>query len=103
RTIAKIGFDATAPYGVPETLENTRPRPPQVRNAPPARFQTVAGALEDGPKHFLDMVLATGSRDGREVALALDALREAGRVSRLENGAWALGTPEGAAAPKPYE
>jgi hypothetical protein len=33
---------------------------------------------------------AVGSRDGREVALKLDELREAGILTRLENGEWAL-------------
>ena len=33
---------------------------------------------------------ALGSRDGREVALALDEIRRQGRLDRLEDGAYAL-------------
>ena len=36
-----------------------------------------------------------GSKDGREIILALDVLREKGQVTRGENGEWALRT-EGA-------
>jgi hypothetical protein len=35
-----------------------------------------------------------GSTDGREVALELASLREAGAVKRLRNGEWALTDPE---------
>jgi hypothetical protein len=33
-----------------------------------------------------------GSKDGREVTLALDELREQGILARLDNGEWTLKT-----------
>jgi 2,5-furandicarboxylate decarboxylase 1 len=88
KTIAKIGFDATAPYGRPETIEDRRPLPPRLNKAP--RYQTVRQALEAGPLYFLQIMEAIGSDDGREVALELDALREQGILDRLPNGEWIL-------------
>jgi len=40
-------------------------------------------ALEDGPKFFAELVAGLGSADGREIALALDALREINGVRIL--------------------
>jgi hypothetical protein len=37
---------------------------------------------------------AVGSRDGREVSLALDELRNEGVLARRDNGEWALETKE---------
>ena len=48
--------------------------------AGPARFQTVEQALAGGPMFFSDIVEAVGSDDGREVACALDALRQSGQA-----------------------
>jgi hypothetical protein len=36
------------------------------------------------------LVAVLGSSDGREIALALDGLREQDLVTRLTNGEWAL-------------
>jgi hypothetical protein len=41
---------------------------------------------------FADLIEAIGSEDGREVALALDALRQAGRLGRDRDGRYYLGT-----------
>jgi hypothetical protein len=35
---------------------------------------------------------ALGSRDGREIAVALDELREQGILARLDDGEWTLKT-----------
>ena len=40
------------------------------------------------------MMTAVGSKDGREVALALDALREEGVLTRAKNGEWTLKTAD---------
>jgi hypothetical protein len=40
--------------------------------------------------HFGELVAVLGSSDGREIALALDGLREQDLVTRLTNGEWAL-------------
>ena len=51
------------------------PEPP--RFAGP-RFSSVEAALAHGPKFFEDLMAAVGSRDGREIVLALDVLRPKG-------------------------
>ena len=52
--------------------------------------RSVAEALQTKAMHFGELVAALGSADGREIALALDVLREQDLVTRLENGEWAL-------------
>lgn len=89
--VAKIGFDLTAAYGVPQSIELLRPRPPKVSKQ--ARKQNVRQALQDGPMYFFDLMNALGSTDGREIALQLDELREEGVLDRLSNGEWTLKKP----------
>jgi 2,5-furandicarboxylate decarboxylase 1 len=62
----------------------------------PARYQTVRQALEAGPLYFSQLMAALGSKDGREVALAIDALREEGILGRMKEGQWALLSTPGA-------
>jgi 2,5-furandicarboxylate decarboxylase 1 len=50
----------------------------------------VRDALAAGPLYFMQIMEALGSKDGREVALQLDALAEEGRVGRTANGEWTL-------------
>jgi 2,5-furandicarboxylate decarboxylase 1 len=88
RLVSKIGFDATAPHGLPDTLVNRRPLPPRLTPAP--RFQTVRQALESGPMYFMQIMEALGSDDGREIALELDILREEGILARNDEGQWLL-------------
>ena len=52
--------------------------------------RSVAEALQTKAMHFGELVAALGSTDGREIALALDVLREQDHVTRLDNGEWAL-------------
>jgi 2,5-furandicarboxylate decarboxylase 1 len=75
RTGAKAGFDLTWPFGTGARIETRVPEPP--RFAGP-RFPSVEAALAHGPKFFEDLMAAVGSRDGREIVLALDALRGKG-------------------------
>jgi UbiD family decarboxylase len=89
--VSKIGFDATAPYGVRETIESRRPLPPHIR--PAARYQTVQQALAAGPKYFMQLMEGLGSKDGREIALELGRLHGEGAIDRLENGEWTLKQP----------
>jgi 3-polyprenyl-4-hydroxybenzoate decarboxylase len=89
--ISKIGFDATAPYdNKTDEIVYWRPSPPRVDKPP--RFQTVRLALESGPMFFLQILEAVGSKDGREVAIELGALREEGVLARLSNGEWTIKT-----------
>ena len=58
----------------------------------PARHQSARQALENGPLYFAQIMDALGSKDGREVALQLDELREQGILARLDDGQWTLKT-----------
>ena len=48
--------------------------------------KTVREALDAGPQSFRDLMEATGSRDGRDVLLALDEVRQAVGLERLHDG-----------------
>jgi 2,5-furandicarboxylate decarboxylase 1 len=87
RTGAKAGFDLTLPMGEARAIESTIPEPPRFDGV---RFASVEAALADGPKTFEALMAAAASRDGREVVLALEALREAGRLTREKDGRYAL-------------
>src|SRR5262252_8359855 len=86
--VDKAGFDLTAPYGVPDTIERRRPRAPRFNGQ--KRFGNAKDALASGPMFFAQLMAALGSKDGREVALELHALAEQGLVTRLRDGEWAL-------------
>ncbi|MFQ5575099.1 MAG: UbiD family decarboxylase domain-containing protein, partial [Terriglobia bacterium] len=87
-TMTKAGFDLTVPFGRPDRVDYRVAQAPRFEG--PARFQTVREALESKPMYFAHLMEAVGSRDGREVTLELDRLREEGSLTRLENGEWAL-------------
>ena len=63
------------------------PEPPKFG---PKKFDTVQQALQSSPMHFGEILGAVGSRDGREVTIALDELRQAGKLIRQEDGKYAL-------------
>jgi 2,5-furandicarboxylate decarboxylase 1 len=88
-TVSKIGYDCTM---LPEQREDFEFRRAWGFHAStaPARYQTVRQALESGPMFFSELMGALGSKDGREVAVALDQLREDGTLTRLKEGQWAL-------------
>ena len=86
--VAKMGFDLTSPYGRPDGIEERRPRAATLR--PARRWPSVRAALGDGPKLFAALMEGLGSEDGREIALALDDLREEGVLARDQDGAWML-------------
>jgi 2,5-furandicarboxylate decarboxylase 1 len=50
----------------------------------------VREALASGPRFFSELIVALGSRDGREIAMELDELRQAGVLERKTNGSWYL-------------
>src|SRR6478672_9680633 len=75
RTGAKAGFDLTWPFGTGARIETRVPEPPRFQGA---RFPSVAAAVAHGPKFFEELMAAVGSRDGREIVRALDALRQKG-------------------------
>jgi 2,5-furandicarboxylate decarboxylase 1 len=87
--VTKAGFDCTTAHGRPDTIEHRRAISPAAGRTPP-RFNSVLSALENGPKHFGELMTAMGSTDGRDIALELDILRERSVLTRLPNGEWAL-------------
>ena len=87
RTGAKAGFDLTLPAGEARGIESAIPEPPRFEGG---RFDSVEAALGDGPKTFEALMAALASRDGRDVVLALEALRESGRLIREKDGRYAL-------------
>ncbi len=74
----------------PTRIEYRRAVAPKALNAARSRNQSVAEALQTRAMHFGELVAALGSADGREIALALDGMREQDLVTRLPNGEWAL-------------
>lgn len=92
--MAKAGFDLTRPFGAPDIIENRESFTPHL--APRPRFQTVRQALENGPCHFIELMEAMASNDGREIALELDRLQTEGILDRAPGGAWRLASRDGA-------
>jgi 2,5-furandicarboxylate decarboxylase 1 len=88
--MTKAGFDLTVPFGRPNRIDDWVAEAPRFEKSP--RYRTVREALESGPMYFAHLMEAVGSRDGREIALELDRLREEGILTRLANGEWALRT-----------
>ena len=87
RTGAKAGFDLTWPFGTGGRLETRVPEPPQFAGA---RFASVEAALAHGPKYFEELMTAVGSRDGRDVVLALEPLRADGALGRDAEGRYVV-------------
>ncbi|HXQ54188.1 MAG TPA: UbiD family decarboxylase [Stellaceae bacterium] len=85
---AKAGFDLTFPYPRSKSITMRVPEAPKIGG--PARFQTVAQALEGGPMHFARLMSVLGSRDGREIVLEIERLRDAGVLDRNEEGEYYL-------------
>jgi 2,5-furandicarboxylate decarboxylase 1 len=83
---AKAGFDLTLPLGA-RLLEHTVPKS---RITGDKTHETVEAALADGPMSFGALMVAVGSRDGRDVVRALDDLRQGGRLDRIEDGLYTL-------------
>jgi UbiD family decarboxylase len=87
RTGGKAGFDLTLPFGRRQDNEFCVPEVPKMG---PLRKETVGAALKTGPKSFLELMEAMGSRDGRDVLLALDQVRATGVLGRAPDGRYAL-------------
>jgi 3-polyprenyl-4-hydroxybenzoate decarboxylase len=88
RTGAKSGFDCTRPLGREGEIPLTRCAAKAYK--PQAKFKTVEQALGSGPMFYSAIVESLGSEDGREVACALDALRQAGKLGRDRDGRYHL-------------
>jgi 2,5-furandicarboxylate decarboxylase 1 len=84
---AKLGFDCTKPFGKVDAFEFTVAAPPVM---PERKRQDVEALLAAGPASYLDMMAALGTRDGREILPTLDKLYAEGRLTRLDDGRYAL-------------
>jgi 2,5-furandicarboxylate decarboxylase 1 len=91
RVGAKIGFDCTIPFGKRQSLEWGVPAPPAMpRSNGAAERKSAADRLAAGPASFLELMIAAGSRDGREIVRELDALYAAGSLIRDDRGRYVL-------------
>ena len=84
---AKLGFDCTKPFGKGDSFEFTVAAPPVM---PAREHGSVEETLTRGPASYLELMAATGTRDGREILLTLDQLYAEGRLGRDENGRYVL-------------
>ena len=79
--------DLTLPFGWNPETDYLVPEPPKLG---PPRNQTVLDLLKTGPQHFRDLMEGTGSRDGRDIIIELDKIRNDVGFERLEDGRYAL-------------
>ena len=86
RVGSKAGFDLTLPMGA-RPLEHTVPKSTLSGDR---THDSVEAALTDNPLSFGGIMVAIGSRDGREVVRELDRLRQDGRLDRVDDGLYAL-------------
>ena len=78
-----MGIDLTWPFGSAARIETQVPEPPRFQGS---RFPSVEAALAHGSKFFEELMTALGSRDGREIVLALEPLRANGALDRDAEG-----------------
>ena len=87
RVGSKAGFDLTVEAHRRTAIEFTVPAPPDINGD---RFDSIRAALAHGPKSFSELMAALGTRDGRDVIIELDAIRQEGILTRLKEGEYAL-------------
>jgi 3-polyprenyl-4-hydroxybenzoate decarboxylase len=82
-TGTKTGFDLTWPLAQASKWDLAVPQPPRFDGTD--RHPSLRAALESGPKRFEELMVALGTRDGREIVRELDTLRDRG-LERDEQG-----------------
>lgn len=87
RVGSKAGFDLTIQADRRDAIEFTVPAPPDITGD---RFDSVRAALTHGPKSFSELMAALGTKDGRDVVIELETIREEGILTRLKEGEYAL-------------
>ncbi len=87
RTGSKAGFNLTLPFGRRHEPEFCVP---EVAKMGVLGNETVLSALQRGPLSFLGLMEAVGSRDGRDVLIALDEIRATHGVGRTGEGRYIL-------------
>ncbi len=85
---SKAGFDCTFPF--PRSKAVTMRVPEAAKVGGPAKFKSVREALATGPMHFALLMSALGSKDGREIVLEVEKLRDAGLLERKPDGEYYL-------------
>lgn len=89
---AKAGFDLTIPYEGDWSHAYTVADPPQLSQR---RSKSVLSALKGGALTFGEIMGAIGSRDGREVVIVLETLRQRQQLVREADGRYALSAKSG--------
>ena len=82
RTWSKAGIDLTPPFlraGETRCIDHRLAEPPTYSSAASEPAKTVKQALAQGALYFEQLMALLGSRDGREIVLALDELRKTGK------------------------
>ena len=90
RVGAKMGFDCTIPFGKRNSLEWGVPVAPVMPKANGKAKKSVAETLASGPASFLELMIAAGTRDGRDIVRELDKLYAAEKLTRNESGRYVL-------------
>jgi 2,5-furandicarboxylate decarboxylase 1 len=86
RLTDKAGFDLTLPVlppGATRPLEHRIPAPPRFDGE---RYASLDAALEAGPKYFVDLMAAIGTRDGREIIRWLEERGTTRAITRDDEG-----------------
>jgi hypothetical protein len=87
---AKAGVDLTLPLQSRNKLTMRVAKASKLEST--ARYKTVSQTLEEnGPLFFSHIVDALGSREGREISVQLDELRNQGKLMRNSDGQYLLG------------
>ena len=86
----KAGFDLTLPIKRRGELMLTIATAPKIKSA--KRFKSAREAISEGGAMFLsDIIAAVGSKDGREVIMELDEIRQDGKLMRDKDGRYLIG------------
>ena len=85
---SKAGFDLT--FAFPRSKAVTARVPEAAKIGGPSQFKTVLEALATGPMHFAKLMSVLGTKDGREIVLEIERLRDAGKVDRNSDGEYRL-------------
>ena len=93
RVGSKAGFNLTLPFGKRGNSEFAVPKIPEITVWGKS---TVLAALSEEPQTFFELMQASGTSDGREVVIALDDIRQQGKLQRTPEGKYMLKQTAGA-------
>lgn len=87
---SKAGFDCTREVGQKKAVTTLVPAAKQFAKSHKDRGKTVEQVLSSGPHFFTHLMEEVGSDDGRDVTLALEDLRNQGKIGRDADGRYYL-------------